>query len=129
MILKTYGRKTIYVNFTEKELLSMNKEQQNMKILEVLPDIIGIHNINKEETNYLWDYMNGIQDIRYKEKKTREEINNKTVENWCYAFVDFKKCWQLGKPIQYVMLNDSSNEEISLLNQYFYQEVYSKQMV
>lgn len=116
--MKTYGRKTIYVNFTEKELLSMNKEQQNMKILEVLPDIIGIHNINKEDTNYLWDYMNGIQDIRYKEKKTREEINNKTVENWCYAFVDFKKCWQLGKPIQYVMLNDSSNEEISLLNQY-----------
>ena len=116
--MKTYGRKTIYVNFTEKELLSMNKEQQNAKILDVLPEIIEIHNANKDETSYLWDYMNGIQDIQYKVKKTREEINNKTVENWCYAFVDFKKCWQLGKPIQYVMLNDSSNEEISLLNQY-----------
>lgn len=116
--MKTYGRKTIYVNFTEKELLSMSIEQQNAKILEVLPDIIAIHEQNKQETSYLWDYLRGQQDIQSKVKKTRPEINNKTVENWCYAFVDFKKCWQLGKPIQYVMLNDSSNEEISRLNQY-----------
>ena len=116
--MKTYGRKTIYVNFTEKELLSMPIQQQNEKILEVLPEIIDIHNTNKAETQYLWDYLIGIQDIKNKIKYTREEINNKTVENWCYAFVDFKKSWQLGKPIQYVMLNDSSNEEISKLNQY-----------
>lgn len=116
--MKTYGRKTIYVNFTEKELLSMPVEQQNAKILEVLPEIIDIHETNKTETQYLWDYLIGIQDIKDKIKYTREEINNKTVENWCYAFVDFKKSWQLGKPMQYVMLNDSSNEEISKLNQY-----------
>ena len=118
IILKTYGRKTIYVNFTEKELLSMDVEQQNQKILEVLPQIVDIHEDNKTETQYLWDYLIGKQDIQYKEKYTRKEINNKTVENWCYAFVDFKKSWQLGKPIQYVMLNDSSNEEISKLNQF-----------
>lgn len=116
--MKTYGRKTIYVDFTEKELLSMSIEQQNEKILSVLPTIIDIHNTNKAETQYLWDYLIGIQDIQYKEKYTREEINNKTVENWCYAFVDFKKSWQLGKPMQYVMLNDSSNKEISKLNQF-----------
>ena len=116
--MKTYGRKTIYVNFTEKELLSMDVKQQNEKILEVLPDIIDIHETNKAETQYLWDYLIGIQDIENKVKYTREEINNKTVENWCYAFVDFKKSWQLGKPMQYVMLNDSSNKEISKLNQF-----------
>lgn len=116
--MKTYGRKTIYVNFTEKELLSMSEEQQNNKILEVLPEIIDIHETNKAETQYLWDYLIGIQDIANKVKYTREEINNKTVENWCYAFVDFKKSWQLGKPMQYVMLNDSSNKEISKLNQF-----------
>lgn len=116
--MKTYGRKTIYVNFTEKELLSMPIEQQNEKILEVLPQIIDIHNTNKAETQYLWDYLIGIQDIKDKVKYTREEINNKTVENWCYAFVDFKKSWQLGKPMQYVMINDSSNKEISKLNQF-----------
>lgn len=116
--MKTYGRKTIYVNFTEKELLSMPVEQQNQKILEVLPTIIDIHETNKAETQYLWDYLIGIQDIKDKIKYTREEINNKTVENWCYAFVDFKKSWQLGEPMQYVMLNDSSNEEISRLNQF-----------
>lgn len=116
--MKTYGRNTIYVNFTEKELLSMTQEEQNKKILEILPTIISYHEANKLETSYLWDYMKGKQDIQNKEKKTRQEINNKTTENWAYAFVDFKKAWQLGKPIQYVMLNDSSNNEIGKLNQF-----------
>lgn len=32
--------------------------------------------------------------------------------------MDFKKAWQLGNPIQYVMLNDSSSKEIEILNKY-----------
>ena len=44
----------------------------------------------------LWDYYLGIQDIQDKIKHTRDEINNKKVENWAYAMVDFKKAWQLG---------------------------------
>lgn len=77
-----------------------------------------IHEYNQITSRYLRGYYNGIQDIRQKIKHTRTEINNKTVENWCYAFVDFKKCYLLGKPIQYVQLNDSGEAEISLLNKY-----------
>lgn len=77
-----------------------------------------IHEYNALTSRYLRGYYTGIQDIMNKTKYTRTEINNKTVENWCFAFIDFKKCYLLGKPIQYVQLNDSGEEEISLLNKY-----------
>lgn len=114
----TYGRTTIYVDLTEKQLLKMSNEEVVAAISELMPNIISIHNQNKLETRNLWNYYLGQQDILYKEKKTRTDINNKRVVNWAYAFVDFKKNWILGKPIQYTMLDDSSSEEISILNKY-----------
>lgn len=67
---------------------------------------------------YLKAYFYGDQDIKNKVKYTREEINNKTVENWAYALINFKETFLLGKPIQYVQLNDAGEEEISKLNLY-----------
>lgn len=114
----TYGRTTIYVNLTEEDLLKMSDEEVVEAISKLMPNIITIHENNKMQTRQLWDYYLGLQDIRFKEKKTRTDINNKKVVNWAYAFVDFKKNWILGKPIQYTMLNDSSSEEIAVLNKY-----------
>ena len=117
--MKTYGRTTIFANYTEKEILSASEEKRQEIILDIISNSTTIHNRNKLETKYLRDYYNGIQDIYVeKQKITRTEIDNKTVENWAYAFVDFKKCWLLGKPIQYVQLDDSGEKEVSLLNKY-----------
>lgn len=118
--IKTYGRTTIYANYTEKELLSGTREEQGKKIIKILKDIKfqGLHDKNKQETKYLIDYMYGDQDIKNKVKKTRTDINNTGVENWAYAFVDWKKTFLLGKPVQYAPLNDVSNEEIIELNSY-----------
>lgn len=120
IIIKTYGRTTIYANYTEKELLSGTREEQGAKIVGILKDIKfqGLHDKNKQETRYLIDYMYGDQDIKTKVKKTRTDINNTGVENWAYAFVDWKKTFLLGKPVQYAPLNDVSNEEIIELNSY-----------
>lgn len=88
------------------------------KIINILSNASYIHDRNKAESLYLKAYWYGDQDIKNKVKYTREEINNKTVENWAYAIVDFKKTFLLGKPIQYVQLNDIGEEEISKLNLY-----------
>ena len=115
--IKTYGRTTIKANYTEEELLN-GKNVENV-ILDILENSIPIHEKNKTETRYLYDYYYGEQDIyTEKEKYTRPEINNKTVENWAYACIDFKKNILLSKPIQYTQLNDKAEEEISLLNKY-----------
>ena len=117
--MKTYGRTTIYAPYTEKDILSKPENEQNEIIVEILNKSIGIHQQNRTETLYLKDYLKGKQDIYLDKKKlTRPEIDNKTVENWAWAIVDFKKCYQLGKPIQYVQLNDSGEKEIALLNKY-----------
>lgn len=109
----------LYANITEKDLLAMEKEKQNETILKILSEVMPLHNANKIQCEYLKAFKDGMQDI-YSEKKklTRPEINNTTVENWAYALIDFKKCFLLGKPIQYTQTDDASTDEISMLNKY-----------
>ena len=116
--MRSYGRITVYSDLDEETLLALPAEQQINTIISLMPDIISIHETNKTYTKYLWDYYLGMQDVLYKEKQTIKDINNKKVENWAYALVDFKKNWILGNPIQYTMQDSSTSEEIELLNKY-----------
>ena len=116
--MKTFGRKTIFANYTEEQLLSGNDKQQEEKVLDILQNSVELHEINKIETIYLQNYLYGDQDIKNKEKLTRTDINNKGVENWAWAFQEWKKAFLLGKPIQYAPLDDKANEEIVTLNNY-----------
>jgi len=116
--MKTYGRHTIYANYTEDQLLSGTQKEQETKIIDILQNSIDLHQINKTETIYLQNYLYGDQDIKNKKKYTRTDINNKGVENWAWAFQDWKKAFLLGKPIQYAPLDDKANEEITTLNNY-----------
>ena len=116
--MKTYGRTTIYANYTEEQLLSGSKDEQGNKVLDILKNSIPIHEKNKEESIYLIAYLYGDQDIKDKKKYTRTDINNKGVENWAIAIGDWKKAFLVGKPIQYAPLNDVANDEITKLNNY-----------
>lgn len=115
---KLNGRKTIYANYTEKQFLSGSIEEQGAKVIDVLSNSIEIHEKNKKDTKYLIGYMYGDQEIKNKEKLTRTDINHKSVENWAYAFVDWKKTFLLGKPIQYAPISDISTAEMEVLNKY-----------
>ena len=116
--MKTFGRTTIFANYTEDKLLKGSQAEVEDRILEILNDSIPIHEKNRTESKYLQDYLYGDQDIKHKKKYTRTEINNKGVENWAWAFQDWKKAFLLGKPIQYAPLTDTANEEITTLNNY-----------
>ena len=116
--MKTFGRTTIYANYTEEQLLSGTPEEIDNKVLDILTNSIDIHETNKTESIYLQNYLYGDQDIKNKIKLTRTEINNTGVENWAWAFMDWKKAFLLGKPIQYAPLDDNANEEITKLNNY-----------
>ena len=116
--MKTFGRSTILANYTEKEFLSGSQADIEKRIIEIIKDSIDVHFKNKTESRYLQDYLYGDQDIKDKKKYTRTEINNKSVENWAWAFQDWKKAFLLGKPIQYAPLDDNSNSEITALNNY-----------
>ena len=114
----TYGRQTIYANYTENQLLTGTQEEKDAKIIDILNNAIPLHNINSADSEYLQNYLYGDQDIKNKIKHTRTEINNKSVENWAWAFQEWKKAFLLGKPIQYAPLDDKANNEITKLNNY-----------
>ena len=116
--MKTYGRKTLYANYTEEQLLSGTKEEIEAKVIDILSNSIDIHNKNRDDSVYLQNYLYGDQDIKNKVKLTRTDINNTGVENWAWAFQDWKKAFLLGKPIQYAPKDDKANKEISTLNDY-----------
>lgn len=116
--MKTMGRTTIYANYTEEEILQSDIKRQKEIILDILVNSETIHTNNYNETIYLRNYLYGDQDIKNKVKKTRTDINNKSVENWAFAFCDWKKTFLLGKPIQYAPINDVNNDEITKLNNY-----------
>ena len=116
----TYGRHTIYTTVKEKDL---NKDT----IKEILCNAIPIHMLNKKETNELYEYYLGEQDILQRKKYTREEIKNVLVENLAYSFVNFKKGYNFGKPIQYVQKGNVESDEISRLNDFFsYENKHAK---
>lgn len=112
------GRTVIKANYTESQFLSGKIEEQAAKVLDVVRNSFDIHLKNKQESEYLQDYIKGIQDIKDKVKLTRTDINHTSVENWAYAFVDWKKTYLLGKPIQYAPLGDLPTGEIQVLNKY-----------
>ena len=116
--MKTFGRTTCYANYTEEQLLFGTKKEIEAKVLDILKNSIDIHNKNKADSIYLMNYLYGDQDIKDKVKLTRTDINHTGVENWAYAFKDWKQAFLLGKPIQYAPLNNVSNEEITALNNY-----------
>lgn len=107
----THGRKTLYSSIKEEEL---NRET----IGNILTDLLEYHNRNHVESKYLKDYYIGIQDIEYKTKQTREEINNKMTENWAYCITEFMKSFILNEPIQYVQSTEGVSDEIVELNKF-----------
>ena len=116
--METHGRTVIYANYTEEQLLSGTQSEINDKVLDIMKNSISTHERNNEEILYLQNYLYGEQDIKNKVKLTRTDINNKGVENWAYAFQDWKNTFLLGKPIQYAPLTEESKEQIEILNKY-----------
>ncbi|MBO7528160.1 MAG: phage portal protein, partial [Clostridia bacterium] len=120
--MKTFGRIVITANYTEEQLLEGTQSERDNKVLDILSNSVDFFKINKEQSIYLQNYLYGDQDIKNKVKYTRTEINNKSVENWAWAFEEFKKAFLLGKPIQYAPSDDVNNSEISTLNNYMIYE-------
>lgn len=89
-------------------------------ILLLLSESFYLHSQNSTEINYLYDYYRGKQDIQYKTKETREDINNKITENSSYEIVTFKKGYMFGELVQYISrgTDEVITDAIAELNNY-----------
>lgn len=112
------------IKTSEKEITSAN-------IREILKMAFPIHILNRREIQYLRGYYKGLQDIRFRDKKYREEINNKVVINRAFEIVEFKKGFVFGEPVQLVQRGDCEftdedesvdNSSVAALNEYLQAE-------
>lgn len=90
---KLHGRRQI---FTGESVITDDN------IIDVLEKALPVHQINRAEEIYLYDYMRGIQPILWRTKVYNQEINNKIVINLANQIVNFKSSEFAGEPIQYV---------------------------
>lgn len=117
--INLFGRRKIYSSLKKEELTPE-------AILNILPSVLRIHDLNSAEIDYLWNYYKGKQPILQKEKKVRADINNMVLENHAYEIVEFKKSNDFGEPVQYVQKGEKNSEkvnpEISILNKFMESE-------
>lgn len=113
-VMRMYGRRVIYTDaqeITEKNVIS------------VLEETLPVHERNKAEIKYLYNYWKGKQPILARKKKVRPEINNKVVVNRANEIVSFKVAYLMGEPVQYI--NRSKKDildSLNLLNEYVFSE-------
>lgn len=90
-------------------------------VVDVLENTLAIHARNAAQIDYLWRVYRGEQDIRHKEKYTRDSINEKVCVNRAYQIVTFMSAFFLAEPIQYISHGTNSEtlfELVNTLNEY-----------
>lgn len=108
MILK--GRRKILSEYSPEDL-------RDVEVLKAAYNAaMVIHQVNKQEIDYLVDYKNGRQPVLDKEKEVRPEINNKLVINHAQMITRMVTGYFLGTPIQYTQATADKKSQIEILN-------------
>ena len=104
--------------FGRKVILTKAKQITRDNVLDELKEAMNVHETNREQIDYLWNYYKGEQPVLSRVKKIRPEINNKVVENRASEIITFKVGYQCGKPIKYVAMNAETQvtEKVGELN-------------
>lgn len=91
-------------------------------VVDVLNKAVEVHNKNRGEIQYLWDYYCGKTPILNKTKEVRENINHKIAVNRANEIVSFKRGYGFGEPIQYIRRgsDETLTDDIKLLNEYMF---------
>ena len=107
-----------------RQIFSSVSEVTTENLPGVLRKAFRIHEQNRREELYLHKMYRGKQDVLYRTKEVRPEINNKITENHAYEITEFKKGYQFGEPVQYVQRGkcdihgaDGEESAVSYLNE------------
>ena len=89
-------------------------------VASVVQKAYAVHELNRTEIDYLWNYYLGKQPILYRIKEVRPEVNEKIVCNIANEIVSFKVGYSYGEPLQYVAKSSkkSDADAVNDLNDY-----------
>lgn len=108
-----FGRKVIYTSASE--ITAGN-------LMEELNRALVVHNVNRAQIAYLYNYYKGKQPILHRVKTYRPEIKNTIVENHAQEIVSFKTGYLLGEPCTYVRRGDDDtvSDKVKRLNEFMF---------
>ena len=108
---KLTGRKVIY---------SQAREITRENVVDVINKAYRIHQTNRADIDYLWNYYLGDQPILNRVKTVRPEVNCRLPVNRSAEIVDFKVGYSYGEPLQYVAktADKSVSEAVDSLNDF-----------
>lgn len=115
-----FVRDKVYVG--RREILTDAEEITAENVLDELSNALVTHRENRNEIQYLWNYYRGFQDVQFKEKLVRPEINEKITVNRANEIVSFKVGYLTGEPITYISKSDEDKvrEAVNKLNDAMY---------
>lgn len=107
-----------------REIFTGAEEITADNVVSVLQKAMSVHLQNREEIEYLYNYLKGEQPILNRNKKYRKEICNKIVINIANQIVVFKVANFIGEPLQYVSrgADESVPAKIEQLNSFMMSE-------
>ena len=105
------GRRKIYTDV---------KDITDTNVIDVVKQALSVHQLNRNEIDYLYRYYKGDQPVLERVKDVRPEIVNRIVENRANEIVSFKTGYLVGEPIQYISLSEDETvtDHINTLNRY-----------
>lgn len=83
--------------------------------------ILNAHAQNEEKERYLYEYMQGLQDIRFKNRLYEKDQKNNNIisQNHAYRQVQFKVGFLTGEQREYTHKADVSTDDLIYLDRYF----------
>lgn len=108
------------VLFGRKKVTCSFDEINDSNVVKALNEAMAIHNKNRDEIEYLFNYYRGDQPILYRQKTVRPDLTDNIVVNRASEIVAFKVSYLLSEPVAYISRHDGETNAIEQLNDWMY---------
>lgn len=113
------GIKKIEIPYADKDFASGDYGESILN--KYMQPILNAHAKNEEKEQYLYEYMQGLQDIRFKNRLYEKDQKNNNIisQNHAYRQVQFKVGFLTGEQREYTHKADVNTDDLIYLDRYF----------
>lgn len=113
------GIKKIEIPYADKDFADGDYGESILN--KYMQPILNAHAKNEEKERYLYEYMQGLQDIRFKNRLYEKDQKNNNIisQNHAYRQVQFKVGFLTGEQREYTHKSDVQTDDLIYLDRYF----------
>ena len=113
------GIKKIEIPYANKDFAEGDYGESILN--KYMQSILDAHDKNEKKEQYLYEYMQGLQDIRFKNRLYEKDQKNNNIisQNHAYRQVQFKVGFLTGEQREYTHKSDVNTDDLIYLDRYF----------